>query len=251
MACERVRGSRPEGARIKATGSLGMQSFRGPHTSRLCAQARWRSGALRLPTPAMAKGRHVRGRIGSLPALTASGGGDTGGRGRSIGGGGGGRAGEGGRGGEDPEEQRRGSMQHAAAVLLALGLASSAAWCAPAAMAASAPPAPPPPHGAAAASSGRGSSHAAATSSPDDPRDAPSAPSSSLLPSPGSSAEGVGLGACSEDVVRLKRLQREVFAGMVELRQRLEELEAKEGEEEDTFIPFEGAGVAGTWAFSL
>ena len=47
----------------------------------------------------------------------------------------------------------------------------------------------------------------------------------------------------AEDVARLKRLQRELFAGMAEARRRLDDLEAAdEGDESDVIIPSEGAG---------
>lgn len=47
----------------------------------------------------------------------------------------------------------------------------------------------------------------------------------------------------SDDVLRLKRLQRELFARMVETKQRLDDLEAaKEANEDNSFIPSEGSG---------
>ena len=58
--------------------------------------------------------------------------------------------------------------------------------------------------------------------------------------------------AFSDDILRLKRLQRELFAGMVQTKQRLDSLEAeKEAEEEDSFIPSEGSGVRPSYLHSI
>ena len=71
------------------------------------------------------------------------------------------------------------------------------------------------------------------------------APPGGDLGSSGSSGHNSG-----DAISRLKRLQRELFAGMVDVRRRLEELEeagqataAGEAEGDDHFIPHEGAGV--------
>ena len=50
--------------------------------------------------------------------------------------------------------------------------------------------------------------------------------------------------ALSDDISRLKRLQRELFARSVELKQRLDDLEAEKGaHDDDSFIPSQGSGV--------
>lgn len=50
--------------------------------------------------------------------------------------------------------------------------------------------------------------------------------------------------ACSDEISRLKRLQREAFAQLQDLSAAVEALGPKEDNGDDTVIPHEGAGVA-------
>ena len=165
---------------------------------------------------------------------------------QSTGGGNGGRFGPTsriGQGGDDDDDDGTSSSRGFShgGVVLALAMASALAWTAPSAWARNSRP---------DSDDGRRRVHAGwrqpgfatgnATQPNNDSDDAAPLDQDDIsLPTDKSSSAT----PLSDDVSRLKRLQRELFAGMVDAKRRLDELEAVEdADEEDLFIPNEGAG---------